>query len=65
LPTRAHLADALDKGARLAAGGKAPEGVEYANGHFFRPTVVADCTHQMQVMTEETSNGDHLRISYR
>ncbi|WP_146135024.1 aldehyde dehydrogenase family protein, partial [Yersinia pseudotuberculosis] len=22
--------------------------------HFFRPTVLADCTHQMRVMTEET-----------
>ena len=52
--TRAHLADALRKGARLVAGGMAPEGEEYAKGHFFRPTVVADCTHQMLVMTEET-----------
>lgn len=52
--TRAHLEDALAKGARLVAGGKAPEGVEYAKGHFFRPTVLADCTHQMRVMTEET-----------
>jgi succinate-semialdehyde dehydrogenase/glutarate-semialdehyde dehydrogenase len=52
--TRAHLADALGKGARLVAGGRRPEGDEYAKGHFFRPTVVADCTHQMLVMTEET-----------
>jgi succinate-semialdehyde dehydrogenase/glutarate-semialdehyde dehydrogenase len=52
--TRAHLEDALAKGARLVAGGKAPEGDEYAKGHFFRPTVVADCTHEMLVMTEET-----------
>ena len=52
--TRAHLQDALDKGARLVAGGKAPEGKQYAKGHFFRPTVVADCTHEMLVMTEET-----------
>ena len=52
--TRAHLQDALDKGARLIAGGKAPEGAEYAHGHFFRPTVLADCTHEMLVMTEET-----------
>lgn len=52
--TRAHLEDALAKGARLIAGGKAPEGAEYANGHFMRPTVVADCTHQMLVMSEET-----------
>ncbi|QXQ18555.1 aldehyde dehydrogenase family protein [Pseudomonas tolaasii] len=52
--TRAHLEDALAKGARLVAGGKAPEGEEFAHGHFFRPTVVADCTHEMLVMTEET-----------
>jgi len=52
--TRAHLEDALAKGARLVAGGKAPEGEEFAHGYFFRPTVVADCTHEMLVMTEET-----------
>ncbi len=52
--TKAHLADALAKGARLITGGSAPEGEKYAKGHFFRPTVVADCTHEMQVMTEET-----------
>jgi succinate-semialdehyde dehydrogenase/glutarate-semialdehyde dehydrogenase len=52
--TRAHLADALAKGARLLAGGAAPEGEAFTRGHFFRPTVLADCTHQMLVMTEET-----------
>ncbi|EHU1702114.1 NAD-dependent succinate-semialdehyde dehydrogenase [Acinetobacter baumannii] len=52
--TCAHLKDAVNKGARLVAGGKAPEGIKYTKGHFFRPTVVADCTHAMQVMTEET-----------
>ncbi|WP_279483584.1 NAD-dependent succinate-semialdehyde dehydrogenase [Aureimonas sp. SK2] len=52
--TKAHLADALEKGARLVAGGSAPEGEAFSRGHFFRPTVVADCTHGMKVMTEET-----------
>ncbi len=52
--TREHLADALDKGARLVAGGKAPEGDDFAKGFFFRPTIVADCTHAMKVMSEET-----------
>lgn len=52
--TREHLADALNKGARLMAGGKAPEGDEFANGFFFQPTVVADCSHAMKVMSEET-----------
>ncbi|TAN14820.1 MAG: NAD-dependent succinate-semialdehyde dehydrogenase [Rhizobiaceae bacterium] len=52
--TQDHLADALSKGARLVAGGNAPQGEAFARGHFFRPTVVADCTHDMKVMTEET-----------
>lgn len=52
--TRQHLADALEKGARLVAGGAAPQGDEFAKGHFFRPTVVADCDHSMLVMSEET-----------
>ncbi|RFC63887.1 MULTISPECIES: aldehyde dehydrogenase family protein [Mesorhizobium] len=52
--TKEHLADALEKGGKLIAGGKAPNGAEFAHGHFFRPTVVAACTHGMKVMTEET-----------
>ena len=49
-----HLADARNKGARLVAGGDAPQGDEFAKGFFFRPTIVADCTHDMKVMSEET-----------
>ena len=52
--TQDHLADALSKGARLVAGGSAPQGEAFARGHFFRPTVLADCTHDMKVMREET-----------
>ena len=52
--TKEHLADAVAKGARVLAGGAAPVGDVYESGHFFRPTVVADCTHDMQIMTEET-----------
>lgn len=52
--TRLHLADAIEKGGELIAGGSAPDGVAFERGHFFRPTVVAGCTHAMKVMTEET-----------
>ena len=52
--TKEHLTDALAKGARLVAGGSAPEGEAFSRGYFFRPTVLADCTHAMKVMTEET-----------
>lgn len=49
-----HLQDALSRGARLVAGGSRPQGEAFEKGHFFRPTVVADCDHGMKVMTEET-----------
>ncbi len=52
--TEAHLADAVDKGARLICGGAPPEGAKFESGFFFRPTAVADCTHDMLVMTQET-----------
>ncbi|MFJ3054376.1 aldehyde dehydrogenase family protein [Herbaspirillum sp. NPDC087042] len=52
--TRAHLEDALRKGAHLVAGGAAPAGAGFERGHFFQPTIVADCTPDMLVMKEET-----------
>lgn len=52
--TKDHLRDALSKGARLVAGGRAPDDERLARGCFFRPTVLAGCTHAMKVMTEET-----------
>lgn len=52
--TREHLEDAVSRGARLLAGGTRPDGAEFENGHFFRPTVLADCTHAMLIMSEET-----------
>lgn len=52
--TRKHVADALDKGARLLSGGREPEGQEYDKGFFFLPTVLSDVNHRMLVMREET-----------
>ena len=52
--TRHHIEDALSKGARLICGGKRPPGAEYQKGYFFEPTIVADTTHEMLIMTEET-----------
>jgi acyl-CoA reductase-like NAD-dependent aldehyde dehydrogenase/choline dehydrogenase-like flavoprotein len=46
----AHIADALEKGARIVTGGKAADGP----GRFFEPTVLADVDHSMRCMTEET-----------
>jgi len=44
-----HIEDALSKGARLACGGRALA----VSGHFFEPTVLADCDHSMIVMKDE------------
>jgi acyl-CoA reductase-like NAD-dependent aldehyde dehydrogenase/choline dehydrogenase-like flavoprotein len=46
----AHVADAVEKGARLMTGGKPAEGP----GRFYEPTVLADVDHTMVCMREET-----------
>lgn len=46
----AHVADALAHGARLLAGGTR----HALGGQFFEPTVLADCTPDMQVCRHET-----------
>ncbi len=46
-----HVEDAVARGARLLAGGKQlPE----LGANFYAPTVLADVTHEMRVMREET-----------
>jgi acyl-CoA reductase-like NAD-dependent aldehyde dehydrogenase len=45
-----HVADAVDKGARVLAGGSVVPGA----GRFFEPTVLVDVDHTMKCMTEET-----------
>jgi acyl-CoA reductase-like NAD-dependent aldehyde dehydrogenase len=45
-----HVADAVQKGARVLAGGNEVQG----RGRFFEPTVLVDVDHSMKIMTEET-----------
>jgi succinate-semialdehyde dehydrogenase/glutarate-semialdehyde dehydrogenase len=45
-----HVADALQRGARLLVGGAPPDGP----GSFYPPTVLADCAPDMRVFHEET-----------
>ncbi|HOV81606.1 MAG TPA: NAD-dependent succinate-semialdehyde dehydrogenase [Methanothrix sp.] len=52
--TKEHVADALERGAELLAGGSEPEGEEFSRGFFFRPTVLGRADHSMRVMMEET-----------
>ncbi len=46
----AHVNDAVEKGAKVLAGGKRIE----SEGSFFQPTVLAGADHSMDAMTEET-----------
>jgi acyl-CoA reductase-like NAD-dependent aldehyde dehydrogenase len=47
----AHVADALQRGARLVQGGGRPAGLP---GFFFEPTLLADCPDESLVMRAET-----------
>jgi acyl-CoA reductase-like NAD-dependent aldehyde dehydrogenase len=47
---KSHVADAVDKGARVLAGGNQLQGP----GRFYEPTVLVDVDHTMKIMTEET-----------
>ena len=44
---------AKNEGARVAHGGKHPDGAEFANGYFIEPTVLADVRPKMTVAQEE------------
>jgi len=50
----AHVEDALAKGAKVATGGGQLRGGDYDRGYFFSPTVLADTSRAMKIMTEET-----------
>jgi succinate-semialdehyde dehydrogenase/glutarate-semialdehyde dehydrogenase len=47
----AHVRDAIERGARLLAGGRRNPA---CSGLFYEPTVLTDVTHEMDVMREET-----------
>jgi succinate-semialdehyde dehydrogenase/glutarate-semialdehyde dehydrogenase len=49
-----QLADAVQRGGTVVAGGKRPEGEPFRNGYFFEPTVVVDVPEGARVWTEET-----------
>ena len=49
-----YVADALAEGAVLRAGGKRPEGNQYAAGFFYRPTVLDNCTTEMSCVQDES-----------
>lgn len=52
--TKAHLSDALDRGAELVIGGAAPESAAFVHGNYFLPTVIDRVPLDARVMHEET-----------
>ena len=46
-----HIADAIQKGAKILIGGKIPENT---SGYFYLPAVLTEVNHSMQVMQDET-----------
>jgi succinate-semialdehyde dehydrogenase / glutarate-semialdehyde dehydrogenase len=50
----AHVADAVQRGAKLITGGKRPEGEAFAKGNYYLPTILTNCPQDALVMREET-----------
>lgn len=44
---------AIDGGAKLVVGGKRPSGAQFEKGHWYEPTILENCTNEMDVMREE------------
>lgn len=49
-----QVSDARKKGARIVLGGDRKNGDGYDGGYYFPPTIIADASHEMLVLTEET-----------
>lgn len=49
-----QVANARDKGARVLLGGERQTGSGFDQGFYFPPTILADATHDMLIMNEET-----------
>ncbi len=58
-----HVADAIDRGARVLCGGGRP--AEYDRGFYYQPTVLIDVNHNMMCMREETFGPTIPIMGYR
>jgi succinate-semialdehyde dehydrogenase / glutarate-semialdehyde dehydrogenase len=52
--SEAQVDDARARGARILCGGQRQTGPGFDGGWYYQPTLIADATHQMLVLTEET-----------
>jgi betaine-aldehyde dehydrogenase len=58
-----HVTDAVARGARVVAGGQAPE--KFERGWFYEPTVLVNVDHSMKCMREETFGPTIPIMTYR
>lgn len=49
-----QVADAVERGGQVLAGGKRPEGAEYEKGFFYLPTLLADVPDDARIVREES-----------
>ncbi len=49
-----QIEKAVSEGARVVTGGGRISGEGFKEGNFIQPTVIADCSHEMEIMKEET-----------
>lgn len=49
-----YVADGIAEGAQLLVGGSRPEGAEFADGHFYLPTILGGCDTSMTCVQEES-----------
>ncbi|HEY4684009.1 MAG TPA: aldehyde dehydrogenase family protein, partial [Candidatus Acidoferrales bacterium] len=49
-----QVADAVKRGGKVLAGGKRPEGAEYAKGFFYLPTLLAEVPDDARIVCEES-----------
>lgn len=58
-----HIADAVEKGAKVVAGGKRPSHLQ--RGFYYQPTVLANVNHEMICMRQETFGPTIPVMGYR
>lgn len=58
-----HVADAVEKGARVLTGGRRPE--QFKKGFYYEPTVLSGVNHSMKCMREETFGPTIPIMGYR
>jgi len=47
------IQQALEDGCKLALGGKRPDGPQFEKGYWYEPTILTECTNDMEIMREE------------